>query len=63
MLFKSSSAALPQLLDDLTVPQFIFDFQHESRPVRSEGIAWLVEDETGRKISGDEVRRFIEFKA
>ncbi|KJA20114.1 hypothetical protein HYPSUDRAFT_43470 [Hypholoma sublateritium FD-334 SS-4] len=46
----------PFVPDDLTVPQFIFDGTHESRPDRRPAIPWLVEDATGRKIFEDELR-------
>jgi hypothetical protein len=50
--FKPLQAHIP---DDLTVPQFIFESQHELRPPRQQHIPWLIEDETGRGIGGDEV--------
>ena len=46
----------PFVPDDVTVPQFIFDGTHETRPARRPEIPWLVEDATGRKIFEDEVR-------
>ncbi|RDB15263.1 4-coumarate--CoA ligase-like 7 [Hypsizygus marmoreus] len=52
----SPSAPLPNIPDDLTIPQFIFDCQHESRPTRRADIPWFIEDETGRKIGEDELR-------
>ncbi|KAF8651008.1 hypothetical protein AX16_004966 [Volvariella volvacea WC 439] len=65
MEIHSPSAVLPNIPDDLTVPQFIFDFKHPSRPKRIggkgttyEGVVppWFIEDETGRKISETELR-------
>jgi hypothetical protein len=45
--------------DDLTVPQFILDSTHPTRPIRKEGIPWLVDDTTGRQIGFEEVSRKI----
>ncbi|GLB45464.1 putative phenylacetyl-CoA ligase [Lyophyllum shimeji] len=56
----SPSAPLPSIPDDLTVPQFIFDAEHECRPVRKPNVPclpWLIEDETGRAIGEQELRR------
>ncbi|GLB45474.1 putative AMP-binding enzyme [Lyophyllum shimeji] len=53
----SPSAPLPSIPDDLTVPQFIFDAVHECRPGRKPGVPWLIEDETGRAIGEEELRR------
>ena len=43
--------------DDLTLPQFILDSTHPTRPIRKEGIPWLIDDTTGRKIGFEEVSR------
>jgi hypothetical protein len=45
--------------DDLTLPQFILDSTHPTRPIRKEGIPWLIDDITGRKIEFEEVSREI----
>ncbi|KNZ82078.1 putative 4-coumarate--CoA ligase 3 [Termitomyces sp. J132] len=50
----STSGPLPNTPDYLTVPQFIFDYQHECRPVRIPSATWLIEDETGRGIGEEE---------
>ncbi|KAH7926478.1 acetyl-CoA synthetase-like protein [Leucogyrophana mollusca] len=42
--------------DDLTIPQFFLDHHHPSRPVRKDGVPWLIEDGTGRKIGFEEIR-------
>jgi hypothetical protein len=55
MEIESPGGPLPYIPDDLTLPQFIFDYKHTSRPTRSPEIPWLIEDETGRKIGVDEV--------
>ena len=41
--------------DDLTLPQFILDSTHPTRPIRKEGLPWLIDDTTGRKIGFEEV--------
>ncbi|TFK68434.1 phenylacetyl-CoA ligase [Pluteus cervinus] len=56
MEIHSPAGILPTIPDDLTVPQFIFNFAHNTRPLRSQEIPWLIEDETGRKIFETEVR-------
>ena len=56
--FVSPGGPLPHVPDDLTLVQFIFDSTHECRPSRPQGVAWLVEDATGRKIGLEEVTRF-----
>jgi hypothetical protein len=43
--------------DDLTLSQFILDSTHPTRPIREEGIPWLIDDTTGRKIGFEEVSR------
>ncbi|TFK39014.1 phenylacetyl-CoA ligase [Crucibulum laeve] len=57
MEIHSPAGALPHIPDDLTVPQFIFDCEHSTRPRRNASTPWLIEDDTGKKISGDELRR------
>ena len=44
--------------DDLTIPQFFLDTQHELQPVHKPGAPWLIEEATGREIGHDEVRDF-----
>jgi hypothetical protein len=53
--FVSSGGPLPHIPDNLTLTQFIFNSTHECRPVRPQGVPWLVEDATGRKIGLEEV--------
>lgn len=57
MEIYSPTGPLPSVPDNLTVPQFIFDYEHASRPARSADSPWLIEDETGRKIGEHEVSR------
>ncbi|PCH35738.1 phenylacetyl-CoA ligase [Wolfiporia cocos MD-104 SS10] len=48
---------LPFIPDDVTVPQFLLDSQHPSRPVvTNAGNVWLIEDSTGRKVGYEEIR-------
>ncbi|KAI0257049.1 amp dependent CoA ligase [Lactifluus subvellereus] len=54
--FVSSGGPLPHIPDNLTLSQFIFDSTHECRPVRPQGVPWLVEDATGRKIGLEEIQ-------
>ena len=53
--------ALPCIPDDLTLPQFIFGYEHSSRPARDTHTPWLIEDETGRKIGENEVSAVLDF--
>ena len=54
--FVSPGGPLPHIPDHLTLAQFVLDSPHEcSRPIRPQGVAWLVDDATGRKVSLEEV--------
>jgi len=53
--FRSLSGPLPIIPDDLTIPQFIFDTQGVTRPVRPHAVPWLIEDHSGRGIRQAEV--------
>lgn len=55
MEIHSQAGTLPPIPDDLTVPQFILDGHHPTRPLRPEGVPWLIEDKTGQKIGFEEV--------
>lgn len=55
-LLIASPMALPFIPDNLSIPQFFLDSQHSTRPLREEGIPWLINDVTGRKIGFEEVR-------
>lgn len=61
MEIHSPVGPLPAIPDNLTVPQFIFDFEHSTRPTRDGKVPWLIEDETGRKIDGNEVETILTF--
>ncbi|KAH9960787.1 amp dependent CoA ligase [Lactifluus volemus] len=54
--FISSGGPLPHIPDNLTLTQFILDSTHEYRPVRPQGVPWLIEDATGRKIGLEEIK-------
>ncbi|KAJ3009358.1 hypothetical protein NUW54_g2807 [Trametes sanguinea] len=47
---------LPHIPDDLTIPQFLLDSHHPSRPVLRTPQPWLIEELTGREIGSDELR-------
>lgn len=46
----------PSIPDDLTIVQFMFDYQHPIRPIRRNDSPWFIEDTVGRKVRIDEVR-------
>ncbi|GLB45472.1 putative acetyl-CoA synthetase-like protein [Lyophyllum shimeji] len=54
-VFGSNDDALPHIPDDITLAQFVLEYEH---PLKSErgGVPCLIEDSTGRKISFDEVK-------
>lgn len=55
MEIESPVGPLPHIPDHLTLPQFIFDYEHPLRPSRCSNIPWLIEDDTGRQIGEHEV--------
>lgn len=50
-----SLGALPHIPDDVTLPQFIFDSWHPTRPVNKNHNPVLIEDSTGRGVGFSEV--------
>ncbi|KAG8908414.1 hypothetical protein FRB99_006619 [Tulasnella sp. 403] len=59
MIIKSSGPELAPPPDDLTLPQFILDTEHPLRQIRSGKVnnrPWLIEDETGKSYSFEELR-------
>ncbi|KAI0064697.1 phenylacetyl-CoA ligase [Artomyces pyxidatus] len=57
MEFISTSGPLLDIPDDVTLPQFILDSTHPARPVRTpENAAWLIEEETGRRVEFTEIQ-------
>ncbi|KAG1739568.1 hypothetical protein EDB19DRAFT_1635717 [Suillus lakei] len=51
----SPAGILPHIPDNLTLAQFILDAEHVRKPVRKSG-AWIVDDQSGRKIGLEELR-------
>ncbi|OCH88436.1 phenylacetyl-CoA ligase [Obba rivulosa] len=51
-----SKAELSDVPDNLTIPQFIFGASHPYRPEVKEDVPWLIDDSTGRRIGGEEIR-------
>ncbi|KAG1765961.1 hypothetical protein EDD22DRAFT_978647 [Suillus occidentalis] len=51
----SPAGILPHIPDDLTLVQFILDAEHVRKPVRKSG-AWIIDDQSGRKIGFEELR-------
>ncbi|KAJ7069962.1 phenylacetyl-CoA ligase [Mycena amicta] len=52
-----SAGVLPPIPDNLTVPQFQFDFLDPLRPKRPGNVPCLIDDASGRKISFEELRQ------
>lgn len=50
------SAGLPFIPDNVTLPQFILDAPHPTRPIRKRS-PWLIDDGTGRKVGFEEVSK------
>ncbi|PSR76712.1 hypothetical protein PHLCEN_2v8309 [Hermanssonia centrifuga] len=55
--FVSPHAGLPHIPDDLTIPQFMLDSWHPTRPIK-QGLLnpWLIEDATGRPVGCEELK-------
>ncbi|KAG1829860.1 hypothetical protein EV424DRAFT_1535566 [Suillus variegatus] len=51
----SPAGILPHIPDDLTLAQFILDVEHVRKPVRKND-AWIIDDQSGRKIGLEELR-------
>jgi len=51
----SPAGTLPHIPDDLTLAQFTLDGHHARKPIRKSGSAWLIDDQSGRKIGLEEV--------
>ncbi|KAF8073410.1 hypothetical protein FPV67DRAFT_744283 [Lyophyllum atratum] len=49
------SSILPHIPDDITLTQFMLEYQHPLKPARRE-VPYLIEDNTGRKIGFEEVK-------
>lgn len=55
-VFRSPRYDLPHIPDDLTIPQFIFDYHTPARPTRPDHAPWFIDDQSGRPALGPEVR-------
>ncbi|KZT03949.1 amp dependent CoA ligase [Laetiporus sulphureus 93-53] len=47
---------LAQIPDDLTIVQFMQDYEHPNRPVKRNETTWFIEDDTGRKVGFEEIK-------
>ncbi|KDR82330.1 hypothetical protein GALMADRAFT_237577 [Galerina marginata CBS 339.88] len=56
MEIHSQGPHLPHIPDNVTIPQFLFDYKHEIRPTRLSETPWLIQDDTGRKFWEAELR-------
>ncbi|KAF9502460.1 phenylacetyl-CoA ligase [Pleurotus eryngii] len=53
---STSRAPLPEIPDDLSIPQFMLDYKHPCMPYRPENVPWLTEDHSGRSIGFQEIK-------
>ncbi|KAF8640955.1 hypothetical protein AX17_000601 [Amanita inopinata Kibby_2008] len=58
-LFYPPSSSLPPIPDDLTIPQFILHSRLPYRPSRPDHIPWFIEDNSGRKITFEQVQNRV----
>lgn len=54
-IFRSPRYDLPHIPDDLTIPQFFFDYHAPTRPIRPDHVPWFIDDHSGRAVVGREV--------
>lgn len=54
--YTSPMLSIPSFPDDLTLPQFLFDYEHPIRLRRDTRIPWIVDADTGESRIQDEVR-------
>ena len=59
-LQTSGDFGLPHIPDNLTIAQFMLDYQHEIRPARG-NIPCLVDDQSGNCITLETVRSIVLF--
>ncbi|KAF4617186.1 hypothetical protein D9613_005623 [Agrocybe pediades] len=59
----SGEDILPHIPDNLTLSQFMLDYQHEMRPARSSKTPCLVDDSTGKSLSFESLRLQTEYLA
>ncbi|KZT72452.1 acetyl-CoA synthetase-like protein [Daedalea quercina L-15889] len=55
-LLHGPGGPLPAIPDDLTIPQFMLDTGHPSRPKTDRNRAWMIEEGTGREVGEEELR-------
>ncbi|PFH53346.1 hypothetical protein AMATHDRAFT_45614 [Amanita thiersii Skay4041] len=55
--FSTLSDVLPHIPDDLTVAQFMLDYQHELQPFRSPDIPCFIEQTSGKRICLQELQQ------
>ncbi|KAH9964240.1 amp dependent CoA ligase [Russula dissimulans] len=55
-----SSEPGPFIPDNLTVPQFLFDSDHELRAARPHGVPFFIDDASGRSVDSREIRKRVE---
>ncbi|KAJ6624200.1 amp dependent CoA ligase [Mycena sp. CBHHK59/15] len=53
--YRSPMQIVPHFPDDLTLPQFLFDYEHPIRLHRHTEIPWIVDSVSGNRLLGDEV--------
>lgn len=49
---------LPHIPNNLTIAQFMLDYQHDIRPIRSSHIPCLIDDISGRSVSFESVSEY-----
>ena len=57
--FRSVHGDCPEVPDNLSLPQFFLDFWHPLRPIRPTGSPWFIDDEGGRTLDYEQVRRTL----
>ncbi|KAF8630887.1 hypothetical protein AX17_005245 [Amanita inopinata Kibby_2008] len=57
MEFHSLTGPLPDIPDDITIPQFMFDYVHPNRPERDSRVPWLIDNDTGKQLFSDDIRQ------
>lgn len=54
--FYGPGAPPPHIPDDVSLVQFMFDYEHPTRPAIPNGLPWFIEQDTGEELCRDEVR-------
>ncbi|TFK24404.1 phenylacetyl-CoA ligase [Coprinopsis marcescibilis] len=50
---------LPPIPDDVSIPQFMFDCKHPSKPTKVGSTPWLIDDQSGRQFGGEQLRKRV----